>query len=349
MIRCLGFVVLVGVMIFSSFRGPFKTCQESILVWAEELSAYAHAMAAYHDRRFEEALSYAKQAVRESPDHPDAYVLLGELYYLRQDLDKAKESWERALKLAPSRADVRKQLEKLGWEEPIENGLSRNDTYPFVVRFAEGQGSIDLGSLRNLLRNTYRVVGQQFQLFPEYPIAVILYPEADFQKVKGLSHQVAGLYDGKIRLPLRKSGPGTSNYAQIERVLRHEYTHALVYDLSKGRCPLWLNEGVAVLQEAQVYAPNVELALKTIQEGKALSWQQLFQKESYEQDKLELYYGHAYLITQYLVKRWGWTEMVGLLKRFGQGYPLADAIRAEYKTDLVTLEKEWLAWVKRTY
>ena len=313
---------------------------------AEEISAYAKAVAAYQDRQLEQAFSYAKEAVRQEPNHVDAYVLLGELYYLRQELPRAKESWERALKLAPSRQDVQQHLEKLKKEAQVEHSLSHSDTYPFVVRFPQGEVPVDLGVLRQLLRDTYRNVGQQFQYFPDHTITVLLYPEADFEQVKGISHQVAGLYDGKIRLPL-KSQTGTTQ--ELKRILWHEYTHALIHDLTKGQCPLWLNEGIATVQEARVRAPDLTKVKSAFSKGgrRLVAWDSLWRETQYEQASLELRYQQAFLIAQYLVKRWGWEKMANLLKDLGQGYPITDALRTEYRENPSTIEQEWLTWASR--
>ena len=309
---------------------------------AEEASPYAKAVAAYQDRRLDEALVFAKEAIREEPEHVEAYLLLGELYYLRQDLDKAQESWQRALKLAPSRRDIRERLEKLEREAPLEKGLSRSDTAPFVVRFAENQMALDVGDLRQVLRDTYREVGQQFQYFPDHPITVILYPPSSFEQVKGLSHQVAGLYDGKIRLPI---GAHSQSQENLKRILWHEYTHSLVHDLAKGRCPIWLNEGIAVLQETRVFPIDSRTIQEILQKRPLIPWSQLWQEE-YAQGDLEFHYVQGYLVAQYLVRHWGWNDLVSLLKRLGQGYPIGDALQAQYKEDPRTLEKEWLVWLK---
>ena len=315
---------------------------------AEELSSFSKAVAAYRDHRLEESLDLAKEAVRQEPGHVDAYVLLGQLYYLKQEMEQARESWERALKLAPSRQDVRQQLDKLGLEEPVEKNLARSDTYPFVVRFAQGQSPVDLGSLRQLLRDTYRLVGQQFDYFPDHPITVILYPESGFQQIKGVSHQVAGLYDGKIRLPLSRPSPGypLSSSVELQRVLWHEYTHAIVCDLAKGNCPVWLNEGLATLQESRVQQLSMKEFQQSFQQGKVSGWDDLW-KQGYDPSRLILLYEQSHMIARYLVKRWGWNGMVGVLKDLGRGYPVQDAFRAEYRTDPAVIEADWLNWIRR--
>ena len=313
---------------------------------ADDLSPYAKAVAAYHERRLDEALRYARDAVGEQPEHVDAYILLGELYYLRQELAEAKAQWERALALAPSRQDVRERLTQLEREAAVERNLARQDTHPFVVRFVEGQAPLELGELRLLFRDTYRLVGQSFDYFPDHPIAVILYPEDQFERVRGLSHQVTGLYDGKIRLPVTAR---MQESKELQRILWHEYTHAVVHDLSKGRCPLWLNEGLAGLQEARVRPPELAAFRAALQEGQIVPWRQLWQEEMYETQTLKLRYQEAYLVAQYLVRLRGWAQVVSLLKRLSFGAPMEDALKAEYKSDPARLEQEWLAWVRRTY
>lgn len=309
----------------------------------EQPSAFSRAVAHYQDRNLDQAMRYAQEAAREHPEHVDAHYLLGELYYLRQDLGKAQESWERAVKLAPNRKDIQERLDRVRQELKIEKGLARSDTHPFVVRFAEGQIPVDVGSLRQLLRDTHRQVGQQMGHFPDHLITVILYPESQFQQVKGVSHQIGGLYDGKIRLPLR---PGELTGAELQRVLWHEYTHAIVHDLSKGKCPLWLNEGIATLQEARVRAPDLAEARAAFRAGKVPAWPTLWEAP-YEPATLRLNYQVSYLIAQYLVKRWSWKELAGVLRRLGQGYPIGDALRAQYKEDPAVLEKDWHRWLRR--
>jgi hypothetical protein len=311
--------------------------------FAEEPSAYTKALAAYQDRRLDKAFQYAKEAAREEPARVDAHFLLGELHYLRQELSKARESWERALRLDPSREDIRQRLDRLKREAKVESGLSHSDTAPFVVRFAEGQVPVDLGILRQSLREATRLVGQSFQYFPSHPIAVILYPQGDFEQVKGLSHKVAGLYDGKIRLPVQG---GSMTGEELKRILWHEYTHALIHDLAKGRCPLWLNEGIATLQEARVRSVDLTLVRPALRAGRLLSWDQLWQQPTVE-GSLEVHYQQAYLIARYLVQRWGWSKMVRLLKSLGQGVSIQEGLKAEYRQDPVLLEREWARWAKR--
>ncbi len=320
------------------------SCLSPAFAAEQQVSSYSRAAAAYNERNLDAAFRYAKDAVAEKPQHVEALMLLGQLYYLRQDLKRAKECWEKALKLAPGRKEIRAALDHLDQETGIEKNLSRTDTHPFAIRFAEGQVPVEIDSVRNMLRDAYRQIGQQLNCFPDHAIPVLLYPEADFQKVKSLSHPVAGLYDGKIRLPLR---PGILSGSQLQAILWHEYTHAIVHDLSQGHCPIWLNEGLAVSQESRVRTIDVSLVRKAMEEGQLPTWEHLWLQDHYEEASLALYYPTSFLIVQYLVKRSSWREMTQLLEKLGQGTPMQDALRAQYRTDPGVLEKEWRAWLRR--
>ena len=310
----------------------------------EQISSYARAAAAYNERNLDAALRYAKEAVAEEPGHVDALFLLGQLYYLRQEMSKAEESWKRALQLAPGRKDVKEALERLDREAGVEKNLTRGDIHPFVLRFAEGQVPVDTSSLREMLRDAYRKIGQQFNYFPDHAIPVLLYSDADFQKIKSLSHPVGGLYDGKIRLPLKV---GSLSGDRLQAILWHEYTHAVVHDLSRGGCPIWLQEGLAQTQESRVAAVEVDRVQTALEEGKLPAWDPLWSESSYDEASMSLNYQTSFSIAQYLVRRWSWREMTQLLERLGQGYPMRDALRAQYRTDPAVIEKEWRAWLRR--
>jgi hypothetical protein len=53
----------------------------------------------------------------------------------------------------------------------------------------------------------------------------------------------SGVYDGRIRVPLEGAA---GRMDELERVLDHEFVHALVARLGGPSVPSWLNEGLAV-------------------------------------------------------------------------------------------------------
>ncbi|MBM4251930.1 MAG: hypothetical protein FJ146_08155 [Deltaproteobacteria bacterium] len=81
---------------------------------------------------------------------------------------------------------------------------------------------------------------------PQSQIEVVMYPAASFQGVTGGGPAWAeGLYDGRIRIPVRPE-PQKTDKADLDIVLRHELVHALLAQLGDSRTvPPWFGEGVA--------------------------------------------------------------------------------------------------------
>ena len=98
----------------------------------------------------------------------------------------------------------------------------------------------------DILEEAYFRVGTALYTFPERPITVVLYTEQQFRDVTRSPQWAAASYDGRIRVPMRGA---LEQSAELERVLGHEFTHALVQTIAPSGVPTWLNEGLAVMFE----------------------------------------------------------------------------------------------------
>lgn len=85
---------------------------------------------------------------------------------------------------------------------------------------------------------------QLFGSIPAFSTKVRLMPQDQFFAETGAPSWTNALYyRGQIMLPISaKNGP---DVADLIRSLRHEYTHAVINALSSGKCPGWLDEGMA--------------------------------------------------------------------------------------------------------
>ena len=93
-----------------------------------------------------------------------------------------------------------------------------------------------------VMEAAYRQVGGLFQQFPDGPIPLVLYPQGSFHE-QGHASWTAGVYDGKIRLPVEGAAAQTLAF---KGTLFHEYAHALFHRSTRGATgPTWLNEGFA--------------------------------------------------------------------------------------------------------
>ena len=98
----------------------------------------------------------------------------------------------------------------------------------------------------NALEDAYRRIGARFAYYPLERLEVILYPDEAFREITNTPHWSGAVYDGRIKLPIGGLQRGSERLA---RTLRHEYAHAAIVTLSRGKAPLWLNEGLAQVSE----------------------------------------------------------------------------------------------------
>lgn len=62
---------------------------------------YKKAKRLAEDRRFSESTKYLKKAIADQTDYADAYYLLGKIYFLKENYDKAEENFELAINYCP--------------------------------------------------------------------------------------------------------------------------------------------------------------------------------------------------------------------------------------------------------
>ena len=173
-------------------------------------------------------------------------MLLGEVCYRLGDLDTAIHTYEQVLERAPAQAALRAKLDAWRKEAAIHRGFFQAPGAHFTVLF-EGPSEERLASRAlEILESAYWRVGTAVGVFPADPITVILYTQEQFRDITRSPDWAAALYDGRIRVPMRGA---LDNAIELERVLTHELTHALVRGVAARNVPTWLNEGLAVLFE----------------------------------------------------------------------------------------------------
>src|SRR5262249_61687476 len=110
----------------------------------------------------------------------------------------------------------------------------------FTVSF-EGPEEASLASeALEMLDRAYWRIGQLLGVYPSDPIPVVLYTGEQFRDVTRSPSWAAGADDGIIRVPMRGA---LDKSAELDRVLAHEFTHALVRTLAARNLPTWLDEG----------------------------------------------------------------------------------------------------------
>lgn len=92
---------------------------------------------------------------------------------------------------------------------------------------------------------------------PDHPIETTLYPNRNFRELVSYSPQWSnGLFDGRLRIPIKERFQPSIDASEVQRVLRHELVHALLSDMAGRRgIPSWFGEGLAQVLECSGGCP----------------------------------------------------------------------------------------------
>jgi hypothetical protein len=192
--------------------------------------------------RSDTAIALLKHAIEYNPKFVSAMVLLAQVAYQSADLDLALRSMEKAAALAPKDRRVAEQLEQWRRESTVHASLDEKPGAHFNVLY---QGSTDraLGThVATVLDAAYWRIGQTLSLYPAETLDVILYTNRQFRDITRAPAWAGGGYDGRIRLPV---GGALRSPRSLERVVTHEFVHAVIRSAAPINVPTWVNEGIA--------------------------------------------------------------------------------------------------------
>jgi hypothetical protein len=187
-----------------------------------------------------------ERALEMAPSLTAASLLLADILYRGSDIAGAIRVYEAALQYAPSEKTVSARLEALRREAAVHSDFLASHGTHFTVLF-DGPADAELASRAiEILEAAYWRVSTALSIYPERTITVVLYTQEQFRDITRSPQWAAASYDGRIRLPVRGAD---SDPRELERVIVHEFTHALVQSLAPRGVPMWLHEGLAVMFE----------------------------------------------------------------------------------------------------
>ena len=195
-----------------------------------------------------EAETWFERALQLEPRLTAASQWLGELLYRDGRVNEAIATFESALKLAPrARAEALEgRLAEWRKESQLQDRFYESRGAHFVVLF---EGPADESLARRVVERlelAYWRIGGILTAYPSKPITVVLYTTEQFRDITRSPVWAAAAYDGRIRLPIKGA---LADIDRLDRVLTHEFVHAVVAALGGRNVPVWMNEGLAVTFE----------------------------------------------------------------------------------------------------
>lgn len=294
-----------------------------------------------------QALTYAQRATRSAPDSPDAFTMLGYAQFASDHTKEAVASWKRSLELRPDPA-VQRFLAKAQREENVESDFAQHESSHFVLHYEGRQTSEALrAQILSVLESDYDDLARDLGNPPRDSILVTLYTEQAFFDVTNAPTWSGAINDGKLRIPI--SGL-SSMTPELAKVLKHELAHSFVNQLSGGRCPPWLHEGIAQFLEprnlgssgrqlSQLFKAQREIPLNAL-EGSFLRFSGA---EAY------VAYAESLAAVTYINDSYGMSDVQRILQRISQGSSTEAALRATIHSDYGQFETDLAKYLADRY
>jgi len=294
-----------------------------------------------------QALSCAQRAVRAAPDSPDAYTMLGYAQFASDRTKDAIASWQHSLALRPDQA-VEHYLAKAQREQNVESEFSQGESPHFTLHYEGKQTSEALrAQILQALESDYDDLVRDLGTPPRDNILVTLYTEQAFFDVTHAPSWSGAMNDGKLRIPISGLTTVTSDLAHV---LKHELAHSFITQLSAGRCPPWLHEGIAQYLEPKGLGGNghqLALLFKNQQNIPLNVLEGSFLQFSGPQAYLA--YAESLAAVSYITDSYGMSDIQRILQRLSQGNSTEAALRATIHSDYGQLESDVAKYLADKY
>jgi tetratricopeptide (TPR) repeat protein len=290
------------------------------------------ATAAFQQRRDAEAKAYAEQALALEPRSAMARVLLAQVSRRQGDLAEAIRLYEMVAADVPGDDAVRETLDRWKRERDLHDRMLTTVGNFFTVQFEGAADAAMAAQALESLNKAYWRITDVFGVIPQRSIPVVLYSGAQFEDITRSPKWAAAAFDGIIRVPMAGANEQGED---LDRVLAHEFTHALIRSLATRGLPAWLNEGLASVLErdsldwaaqriANVEAPT--LAMLTAPFGKLSG------------AEAQIAYAASALAARRLLDEAGGPAIANLLRDLGDGVAFEDAFAHRVQKSLADFE-----------
>ncbi|HVM95317.1 MAG TPA: peptidase MA family metallohydrolase, partial [Candidatus Acidoferrales bacterium] len=258
-----------------------------------------------------------------------------EAYLKLNQRAEALAALQHAHELGARGGDLDRRIERLGREVDAEWDYVERESSHFQISFADGEDSGVVHTVLDAFEDAYDQVGSKFSRYPDARTAIVLYTQQDFHSITHTPDWAGGAYDGRIKLPVRGLNV---NDESLARVARHEYAHSIITNLSSGRCPVWLNEGLAVWAEEARDGDHTDWAEGKIADRPLIPLAALNRSFStLGETDAELAYAESYLAARALIERHGMARMKDFLADVAH-QSTEDAYRSAFDEDLSAFE-----------
>jgi len=286
------------------------------------------------------AQGYAEDAVRKSPGSAFAHKILALAYYKNDKIQFALDEFRKAKELDPKDPEIDGYLKTISRQAKAEADFRSDASTHFNMRYEGDKASPKLREqILLVLERHFDDLVSTMGLLPRDPIVVVLYTNQTYFDVTLAPTWTAALNDGKLRIPIEGL---TSVTPDLSRVLKHELAHSFIRQATNGRCPVWLNEGIAQLVEPQSAAKYRTPLTNLFQNGKQTSLQSM--ERSFiglDSNHAAIAYIESLAYVEYIRDSYGMNRIADIMRYLSEGQSPEESLKLAIHDDYSQLEEEF--------
>lgn len=319
------------------------------------LSHFQQATRSYGRARYVDAIQHYLAGLKlGAAQHHYIYADLAKAYEMVGEWDTALACLEMALRLCPDSPTALRRKSRILDEKRCYNSLICLDDFqdPPPQKFFE-QLHITTTPARKqtfrseifnltchsemrpdtvwkicrLIYRTYRELGELLSGYPDSSVAIaVSNTNGATLSQRRLPRWASGCYDGEIRLEYCAAGEPVLRI--LYALLRHEWVHLLVHHLGRGRCPVWLDEGLAQTLARPMFRSERQDLQRAIRGKYLLPIDALntpFNRLPAKYRKLA--YIQSAAVVESLIHQFGVSEIRALLHLLGDGIPMEQTVQ----------------------
>jgi tetratricopeptide (TPR) repeat protein len=292
------------------------------------------------------ALEYLQRARTVAPNSLWVAELSGWAYYGLDRIDEAIAQWQAAQSIHPT-PEVAALIEKAQRDREAEGEFRESETHRFILRY-QGNATPQLATdVLRTLEEHFRTLQTELRFTPGEPIAVVLYTQQTFRDVTRAPSWAGAANDGRIRVPVQGL---TSVSDQLSHVLMHELTHSFIRQKTQGRCPQWLDEGLAQWMEGRRSESTALPLIAAYEQGMHPPVKQMEGSwAAFSGQSANFAYAWSLASVESIIANSGMWGIERLLGELAAGSAVESALGTSLQTNYPDLERGMVDYLRKTY
>jgi hypothetical protein len=286
------------------------------------------------------AQAYAEDVARRFPASVVAHKMLGLASYQNDHVQLALQEFTRAKELNDSDPEVDSYIKTATRQLNVEAEFSTAGSTHFNMRYEGQKASPQLReAILATLERHFEDLVSTLNVLPRDSIAVVLYTNESYFDVTQAPSWTGAVNDGKLRIPISGVSQMTP---ELSRVLKHELAHSFIAQATGGRCPVWLNEGIAQMVEPKSTAQYAPFLVQLFSSGNAMPLRSLEGSfTGYSSAQASIAYIESLAYVDYIRKVYGISRITDLMRDINEGEGPEEALKSVIHDDYAQLEYEY--------